>query len=182
MVRIYVASKIGSWEAKGVHVTDEERDWIFLHPETVAKIDAFVRGTLQKAKEILRFGILGNMIRPLFSSDFEKRMFDCYWSGEGGTYTLTGAEFNDIIANGRSVSTRTPSSDSNNQVNGQATDVEIWDWYNNRRYNLTLGRASVLFSRNGSNSPIGFRDGFNFNPGGADGHRSWGDEAMTLIG
>lgn len=182
MTRIYVASKIGSWEAQGVNVTDEERDWFFSHPGSITPVDLFIKEQFAKATEKLAFGILGNMIRSLFDSDFEKRMFDRYWSGQGGTYTLTNAEFNDIIAQGRSVSARTPSNDPNNVVNGQATDVEIWDWYHTTKYNLALGRASVFFSRGGGNIPMGFRDGFNFNPGGEDGHRTWRDEALTLIG
>lgn len=181
MTRIYVASKIGSWEAQGVHVTDEERDWFYSHPGVVASVDLFVKEHLADALQKWAFGVLGNMIRWLFSSDFERKMFDRYWTGEGGTYTLTNAEFNDIVAQGIPVGARTPSVHSNNNVNGQETDVEIWDWDHTERYNLALGQASMLFSKGGGNSPIGFRDGFNFNPG-TDGHRTWANESITLIG
>lgn len=176
MQRIYVAYKVGAWKAQGVNVTDQEFDWLLRSPFALIPLDFFVRDNLAAAKEKLAFGILGNFIRHILSSDFEKRMFDRYWSGTGEDYYLTNAEFYDVISQGTPIAgTR-----SDQDFLGQPAYEERWDWYNSGAYNFAFGRSAV-YIRKSDGMPFGFQDDYDFDvkPWGM---RSLPAEVFTRLG
>ncbi|GHB68168.1 hypothetical protein GCM10007390_21860 [Persicitalea jodogahamensis] len=172
--RIYTALTINSWEAQGVNVTDEERAWLFQNPQAINPLDIFVGTNLGAAVEKWSFGLLGNFIRHILTSDFEKRMFDRYWTGQGGTYHLTNAEFSDIIAQGSPETSRTPTTYLNQNAFEQG-----WTWYHTERYNAALGRARV-YIRASDDHAFGLIDTYDFNPQSGD--RDMASEIFTRIG
>jgi len=157
-------------------VTGQERTWLFQNAMAIGPLDFFVRDNLAAAKAKLGFGIVGNFIRHILSSDFEKRMFDHYWSGTGGDYHLTNAEFVDVISQGRPIdNTRT-----DHPFLGQPAYEERWDWYGSGTYNFAFGRSAV-YIRKSDGSAFGFEDDYDFDakPWGT---RSLPAEAFTRLG
>lgn len=176
MTRIYVASKIGSWEAQGVHVTEQERNWLVQNPFALIPLDFFIRDNLAAAKAKLAFGIVGNFIRwYIMTSDFEKRMFDRYWSGQGGTYHMTTSEFNDAISKGRPDGNITDAT-----FEGQSVYEQRWSWYASETYDFALGRGAV-YIRKSDGTPFGYQEDYDFDakPWGV---RSINAEVATRLG
>jgi len=83
-------------------------------------------------------------------------MFDRYWNSKGD-YTLSKAEFNDILS--RSVG----------RVNGTNNSITI-SLYNDDRYDFAIGVATLYYSSN--NAELHFYDNYNFD------YKPWGTRSV----
>ena len=103
--------------------------------------------------EILNY-ILGKKIASYTGSEFNERMFMNYWEG-AGDYTLTEAEFNDIVENAVSI--------GDPQIimqDGQKLSSQLVSLYGTP-YDRSLGRSTLYLDKAGN--PIGFYDDYDFN-------------------